>query len=117
MNQTAAIIEDDEDLSFIFAEALHAAGFDTTIVRDGKAAMNYLESAAPEVIVLDLHLPFVAGTDILEYVRGDERLKQKRVIITTADARLAEVAGEKADFTLIKPISFSMLRDLTSRLK
>ena len=35
---------------------------------------------------------------------------------TTADARLAEQTDKQADFVLIKPISFSLLRDLSSRL-
>lgn len=113
--QMALIIEDDEDLSFIFAEALRAAGYKTEIVRDGKDAMGKLEEMHPKVVILDLHLPHVAGTDILRQIRESEEFDNTRVVITTADARLAEQAGQ-ADFVLIKPISFSLLRDLTSRL-
>lgn len=115
-NQLALIVEDDEDLSFIFAEALRAAGYEPEIIQDGQLALDRLASFRPDVIVLDLHLPNVAGTDILKYIRSVEHLKGVRVLITTVDARLAEQTDRTADFVLIKPISFSLLRDITSRL-
>jgi DNA-binding response OmpR family regulator len=68
-------------------------------------------------VVLDLHLPGTAGTDILKRIRSDERLNQTRVIITTADARLAESLEEQADLILVKPVSFSQLRDMALRLR
>jgi DNA-binding response OmpR family regulator len=112
----ALIIEDDEDLSFIFAEAMRAAGFEPEIIRDGQVALDRLDGAAPSVILLDLHLPHVAGTDILKQIRTKEHLKKVRVVVATADARLAEQTDRQADFVLIKPISFSLLRDLATRL-
>lgn len=112
----ALVVEDDEDLSFIFAEALRAAGYQPEIVRDGQVALERLEELTPVVVVLDLHLPHVAGTDILKKIRETPRLKGIRVVVTTADARLAEQTDKQADFVLIKPISFSLLRDLSSRL-
>jgi DNA-binding response OmpR family regulator len=115
-NPLALIIEDDYDLSIIFAEALQAAGFKTQIVRAGDTALMWLSSKTPKVVVLDLHLPRIAGTNILRQIRDDPRLKETRVIITTADARLAETLREEADLVLLKPISFSQLRDLAARL-
>jgi two-component system, cell cycle response regulator DivK len=112
----ALIIEDDEDLSFIFSEALRAAGYKTEIVRDGNNAWARLEATLPQVVILDLHLPHIAGTEILKKIRNTESLKAVRVVVTTADARLAEQIGRQADLVLIKPISFGLLRDLTSRL-
>jgi DNA-binding response OmpR family regulator len=112
----ALIIEDDQDLSFIFAEALRTAGFDAEIIRDGQTAMSRLAHSRPEVVVLDLHLPHVAGTDILKCIRETAHLKNVRVVVATADARLAEQTDRQADFVLIKPISFSLLRDLAVRL-
>ncbi len=112
----ALIIEDDEDLSFIFAEAMRAAGFEPEIIRDGQVALDRLDGAAPSVILLDLHLPHVAGTDILKQIRAREHLKKVRVVVATADARLAEQTDRQADIVLIKPISFSLLRDLATRL-
>ena len=116
-NKSALIIEDDDDLSTIFAEAVRAAGFEPEIIRDGEAARTRLTTAQPDVVVLDLHLPHVAGTSLLSQIRADPRLAGIRVVVATADPRMAEITRSQADIVLIKPISFSLLRDLTARLK
>jgi DNA-binding response OmpR family regulator len=116
-NPIALIVEDDYDLSNIFAEALQAAGFEPEIIRTGDKAAARLASVTPDVVVLDLHLPGIAGTDILDRIRADPRLAKARVIVVTADACMAETLREEADLVLVKPISFSQLRDLSARLK
>jgi DNA-binding response OmpR family regulator len=116
-NPLALIIEDDYDLVIIFEEALKAAGFETQAARDGFTALKRLAAITPDVIVLDLHLPHVAGTDILKQIRADDRLAQARVIVATADARLAETLHDQADLVLVKPISFGQLRDLSKRMQ
>lgn len=119
MNELALIIEDDEDLANIFAEALRGVGFAVEIVADGKAAKERLfgNETKPFLILLDMHLPFVSGADLLTSMKQDEHFNDTTIIITTADARMGETYGDQVDFVLIKPISFVQLRDLTSRLK
>jgi DNA-binding response OmpR family regulator len=113
----ALIIEDDYDLAAIFDAALRAAQFESKVIRAGDIAMKELATSIPDVVILDLHLPHVAGTDILQHIRTDDRLSRVRVIVTTADARLGEMVQEEADLVLLKPISFSQLRDMAKRLR
>ena len=113
----ALIIEDDPDLSTIFAEALRGAEFETEIVRDGNSALNRLEDIVPNVVVLDLHLPHVSGKDILQHIRDDSRLNETKVILATADASMADTLESMADLVLLKPISFGQLRNLAARLR
>ena len=119
MSELALIIEDDEDLAHIFAEALRGVGFEVEIMPDGQVAQERLQKGgAPYLILLDMHVPHISGADLLtNIIRKDERLAKAIVIITTADARMGEAYTELADFVMIKPISFIQLRDLTSRLK
>lgn len=116
-NPLALIIEDDPDAATIFSEALQAAGFETEIVRTGDKALKRLAVTTPDAVVLDLHLPHVSGTDILRQIRADARLAKTRMIIATADPRMAELLRDQADLVLLKPISFSQLRDLAARLR
>jgi len=119
MSQLALIIEDDEDLASIFAEALRGVGFEVELVADGRSAQErLLNDAPPFLILLDMHLPHISGADLLtNIIKKDERFAKSIVIITTADARMGEAYTEQVDFVMIKPISFVQLRDLTSRLK
>ena len=116
-NNSALIIEDDVDLSNIFAEAVKAAGFEAEIVRDGALAWQKLKELVPHVVVLDMHLPHVDGPTLNAQIRADESFKDTIIIVATADALMGDMYREQADFVLIKPISFTQLRDLTSRLR
>jgi DNA-binding response OmpR family regulator len=117
MSTLAFIIEDDQDLSTIFADALETVGYKVEQIKDGLAAQQRLKEAVPYLILLDMHLPHISGADLLTKIRADERFKTTTIILTTADARMAEAYEPLADFVMVKPISFVQLRDLTSRLK
>ena len=117
MNNLAFIIEDDVDLSTIFADALESVGYEVERIKDGLKAQQRLKEAIPDLILLDMHLPHVSGGDLLTEIRGDERLSDTNVILTTADARMAEAYDNLADFVMVKPISFVQLRDLSARLR
>ena len=116
MSDLALIIEDDEDLSEIFGQALIAANYEVEIIRDGATALNRLKEVLPVVVVLDMHLPHVAGNVLLNQIRADQRLEKTRVVVATADAQMGESLRGIADLVLIKPITFTQLRDLSSRL-
>jgi CheY-like chemotaxis protein len=116
MSDLCLIVEDDEDLAFIFTEALEKADYNVETIRDGLNAQRRLFEVAPHIVILDMHIPIISGADILKQIRADERLKDTVIVICTADARLGEAYTDVADFVLIKPIAFTQLRDLTARL-
>ncbi len=113
----ALIVEDDEKLALIFSQALKMASFETLCIRDGQEAFDQLDSIAPVVIVLDMHLPGVSGDRILAKIHRDERLDKTKVIIATADHLMANAFQDQCDLALVKPISFTQLRDLALRIR
>lgn len=117
MSALAFIIEDDQDLSTIFADALESVGYQVEQIKDGLKAQQRLAEDVPYLILLDMHLPHVSGAELLTNMKADERFNETTIILTTADARMAEAYEPMADFVMVKPISFVQLRDLTSRLK
>jgi two-component system, OmpR family, response regulator len=116
-NPLALIVEDDEKLATIFSLALKEAGFIVQHAVDGQQAIVWLAYLEPAVVVLDLHLPGMTGDKVLAYIRSNEHLKKTTVILATADQLMADSLSEQSDFILLKPISFSQLRDLTIRLR
>lgn len=113
----ALIIEDDVAQATIFEKALQMADFETEIITDGQVALDILQTATPALIVLDLHLPNISGKEILQVVRAEPRLTGVRVMLATANPLAAESLRKSSDLVLIKPISFSQLRDLAFRLR
>lgn len=118
-NPLALIIEDDYDSSVIFEGALKAAGFDTEVIRSGDEALERLATMMPELVVLDLHLPGVSGLSILEQIRNDAHLAGTQVIVITGDTVLADTSPlqKGAVQILVKPVTFTQLRDLARFLK
>jgi DNA-binding response OmpR family regulator len=112
----ALVIEDHQDSAIIFANALQEAGFEIEIIQTGDVALTRLAETIPVVVVLDLDLPRVSGLEILRQIHADARLERTCIIIATAFPDLAVGLEEKADLVLIKPVSFSQLRDLVGRL-
>lgn len=113
----ALIVEDDPQLGNIFTLALETADFVSELIADGELAQRRLKEIAPDVIVLDLHLPNVSGELLLQQIKADERLAQSRVIVVTADARMGGYLRKQTDLLLLKPISPTQLRDLAKRLR
>lgn len=116
-NPLAFVIEDDEAHSDLFSEALQKVGFEVEIIQDGQVALNRLADSIPSLVVLDLHLPHVSGSDILHYIRNDLRLAKTRVVLASADPHTASFLRAEADLVLIKPVSYFQLRDLVARLR
>ncbi|MFN8528661.1 MAG: response regulator [Anaerolineae bacterium] len=119
MTQTkklALVIEDDFDAAEIFSTALEVQNMECEIIRSGDLAMERIQQVVPHLIILDLHLPNVDGTQIIEAIRADKRLKSVLVIVATADPRMAETIEPIADLVLLKPTSFRQVRDLSQRL-
>lgn len=117
LNPIALVIEDDDKLALIYAEALRQAQFQAVVVSDGAEALAQITGFSPVLIILDLHLPHVSGVQILRDLRQDQRLAKTHVIVTTADAQQAESVADEADLTLIKPVSFLRLRDEARRIR
>ena len=112
----ALIIEDNIDLAAILASSLQAIGFEVETIHDGGKALARLAEIVPTLVVLDLHLPHLSGTNALRQIQSDRRLLETRVVIATADAAMADELRDKADLVLLKPLSISQIRDLATRL-
>ena len=113
----AFVIEDDKNLALAFAEAVEEADYEVEVLNDGKIAMERLAETTPTIVILDLHIPHVKGSEILDYIRSTERLENIRVIVASADDhRAAELRGI-ADLVLLKPVGFRQLQQLALRLR
>lgn len=65
------IIEDDEGISFLLDFLLRKDGFDVTLAKDGKAAKALIEQGQqPDIVLLDIMLPYVDGLQLLKLLRG-----------------------------------------------
>ncbi|HWW12898.1 MAG TPA: response regulator [Brevundimonas sp.] len=90
------MIEDDLGHAKLIEKNIRRANIANDIAHfaDGSSALDYLfsdpvKANGPLLILLDLNLPDMSGTDILERVKGDERLRRAPVVVlTTTDDKV-----------------------------
>jgi CheY-like chemotaxis protein len=110
------IVEDDPKLGRIFSAALEQVGFETALDEDGTHYKALIENRKPALILLDVHLPFASGAEILDEIRADERWGNVLVVAMTADIAMAKLLDKKADFSLLKPISVARIQELGEKV-
>ncbi|MBN1977507.1 MAG: response regulator [Anaerolineae bacterium] len=113
----ALIVEDEYDLSFLLAQIVELAGYETEVIQSGDIALDRLSKVVPDLVLLDLNLPKVLGTEILRHIRSEQRLLGIHVIVVTAYKHLAEAVYEQADHVLNKPFEFDQLNQLITKAR
>src|SRR5690349_10585117 len=111
------VVDDEEDIRRLVSFNLEEAGFRVAAVETGGAALTELPRLAPAVVVLDLMLPDVSGTEVCRRLRADPALADAAVLMLTArgdeyDRVLGFEVG--ADDYVVKPFS---VRELVMRVK
>jgi DNA-binding response OmpR family regulator len=80
---TVLIIEDDKILSEMYSDAFKVKNFDVITAEDGEKGLNLALSEKPDIIILDLALPKIYGTEILQSLRIDTWGKSVPIIVLT----------------------------------
>lgn len=111
----AVIIEDDPKLSAIYQTTLEHAGFDTAVDINGDKYRSLLAVTEPALVILDIHLPFASGADVLDEIRV--QYPRTMIVIATADLIKAKTLTGRADHILIKPVSVASLLRIAETIK
>jgi DNA-binding response OmpR family regulator len=119
MPKRALIIEDDPDIAETLRYNLAAEGFATRVALTGEDGLSLAldPQNAPTLIILDLMLPGMNGTDLCRRLRSEDQTRRTPIIMLTAKASEADrVAGLDmgADDYIAKPFS---VRELLARVR
>jgi two-component system response regulator RegX3 len=108
------LVEDEKSIAEGLAITLESEGFQVAWVKDGLDAIPAWERVRPDLIVLDLMLPGMSGTEICRAIRT--RSDVPIIMLTARDAEVARVVGLElgADDYVTKPFS---TRELVARIK
>jgi len=110
--QKILVIEDEKALADVLGYNLRREGYDVTLAHDGQEGLKQASVKLPDLIVLDLMLPTISGTEVLRELRSSDRTREIPVIILTAKAEEADqVVGFTlgADDYVTKPFSVKVL--------
>ncbi|CAN7701270.1 response regulator [Variovorax sp. LjRoot290] len=112
------LIADDEPNIVISLEFLmKREGHAVSIARDGQQALELIRSLQPDLVLLDVMMPFKSGLEVLQAVRADEEIAATKILLLTAKGRETDVAKGMAlgaDAYMTKPFS---TRELAARVR
>src|SRR5437764_79278 len=117
VRQRILVVDDEKDIVKLLEFALRQAGFETASALDGAGAMARIREKQPDLVVLDLMLPDLAGTEIARQLKANAKTASLPVIMLTARGEEVDrVVGFElgADDYITKPFS---VREVVLRVK
>ncbi|ACG75328.1 two component transcriptional regulator, winged helix family [Anaeromyxobacter sp. K] len=111
------LVDDERDLLSLLDFNLRASGFETLLATTGEQALSHLRRRVPDLVLLDVMLPDVSGTEVCRQIKSDPRTRHVPVVMLTAKGdEVDRVVGFElgADDYVTKPFS---VRELVLRLK
>ncbi|WP_459588417.1 response regulator transcription factor [Corynebacterium camporealensis] len=111
---TILIVEDEESLADPLAFLLQKEGFEPIVANDGPTALEEFDQRDIDIVLLDLMLPGMSGTDICKQLRATSNVPV--IMVTARDSEIDKVVGLElgADDYVTKPYSS---RELIARIR
>jgi two-component system response regulator RegX3 len=108
------VIEDEESFRDALQFMLSREGFDVVLAADGAEGIKQFDAKDPDIVLLDLMLPEVSGTEVCKYIRSKSNTPV--IMLTAKDTEIDKVVGLElgADDYVTKPFS---TRELLARIK
>ncbi|MDQ4093925.1 MAG: response regulator transcription factor [Actinomycetota bacterium] len=108
------IVEDEESFADPLAFLLRKEGFSTAVATTGSAALEEFDRNGADIVLLDLMLPGMSGTDVCKQLRA--RSAVPVIMVTARDSEIDKVVGLElgADDYITKPYS---ARELIARIR
>jgi two-component system alkaline phosphatase synthesis response regulator PhoP len=115
MKAKILVVDDEESLVRLITYNLRREGYDTVEAFDGDQAWKMINSAHPDLILLDLMLPGKDGLEICQLMR-EEKIFIPVIMLTAKDEEIDRILGLEmgADDYVTKPFS---VRELMARVK
>jgi CheY-like chemotaxis protein len=105
---TILVADDEPAVRNLLEMVLGSDGHTVVTVNDGKEALAYLKDNTPDLLVLDVNMPFLSGIEVCSRVKRIRRFQHTPVVILTAmqDQRTRDEAlSVKVDLFVNKPLT------------
>jgi DNA-binding response OmpR family regulator len=117
MSHKVLIADDEPNIVISLEFLMKREGHEVSIARDGQQALDAIRSFRPDLVLLDVMMPFKTGFEVLQAVRADEAIAGTKVLMLTAKGRETDVAkglALGADAYMTKPFS---TKELAARVR
>jgi two-component system, cell cycle response regulator DivK len=108
VGQKILVVEDNELNLKLFCDLLRAHSYAAEPVRDGREAVERARGFQPDLIVMDIQMPYISGLELIEQLKADAELKRVPIMAVTAYAAKGDeerIRDAGAEGYVSKPIS------------
>jgi CheY-like chemotaxis protein len=124
---TILLVEDDPGDVLMTREALADSKLlnELQVVSDGREAIDHLSDAAaghrtkPDLVLLDLNLPRIDGSEVLRFIKNDVHLRRIPVVILTTSSAEEDIARSydlHANAFVTKPVDFEQFMSVVRKV-
>jgi DNA-binding response OmpR family regulator len=114
----ALIVEDDIPLQNFYLQVLQFYQFDVHIAVDGQQAISTLQKIRPTLIILDMRLPYINGTHILDFIAQDDCLRKAFIVIASASQEFQQEANKVPNaIFMLKPVLPHQLHEIIKEIQ
>jgi CheY-like chemotaxis protein len=106
MAEKILVVDDDENAITILQILLEDHGFEVTLARDGRTALELVRKARPDIVLLDVMMPDMNGYQVCEAIKSDPVTRDIPVIMITAKDMGEDVEmaiSKQVDWYIAKP--------------
>jgi two-component system phosphate regulon response regulator PhoB len=106
------VVDDEKDLCELLVYNLTKAGYETSVAHNGRQALDAVAKRTPDLILLDVMLPELSGTEVASRVRTNPATAQVPIMMLTAKGEeVDQIVGLTvgADDYVVKPFSVKVL--------
>lgn len=117
MAKRVLVVDDEPNIVMSLEFLMKRAGFEVSVARNGREALQALDGTPPDLLLLDVMMPEFDGYEVCERIRRHSKWDGTRIIMLTARGREAERQrglGLGADLYVTKPFS---TRELVEQAK
>lgn len=79
----AVVIDDDQDLQYLYQLKLERQGFDVAVASNGREGLELVKHFRPDIVLLDLLMPVMSGSEMLALMRAESWGSEPRVVVLT----------------------------------
>src|SRR5512133_1261863 len=108
------ICEDNQLAARTLTFVLGKEGFELETADDGNKSLSLMKKNVYDLILVDIHLPFLSGLELIKYLRSDLKMETPVIVVSAfSDLQMQRQAGELGiSGYLVKPFKLTDLMDM-----
>ncbi|MDE2490104.1 MAG: response regulator [Elusimicrobia bacterium] len=111
------IVDDNVEVADAFAEFFGKRGYRTAVAHCGVTGLAMARATRPDVVLLNLQMPWMNGLEVLRELRGDPATAGLKVIMTSGYVDIPELAAQAgAQDAILYPARFDEVQRKVERL-